>query len=180
MHSMVEYTNDGVKIHLTESQVQWCREHAERTTAYHNQNGIGEYTHNRVMGAIVGARCEVAVETFLIRLYQSLNTNFKEDISNEDITLKGKSIEVKGLRGEDWDKLKRMIPPKQLEKYVKNDVVIVWATTEPRNTVIIRGWNYPNELVEHGISITTICDNIWLKDDKLMREIETLRDEING
>ena len=73
-----------------------------------------------------------------------------------------------------------MIPPKQLEKYVKNDVVIVWATTEPRNTVIIRGWNYPNELVEHGISVTTICDNIWLKDDKLMREIETLRDEING
>lgn len=180
MQAMIEHNDGKVIVNLTDSHLKWCREHAKNTVAYHNQNGVGEYAHNRLMGAIVGARCEVAVECFLTRLYQTLDTNFKEDISNTDIALKGKGIEVKGLRGDDWYNLKRMIPPKQLKKYIENEVLVIWATTEANNTVMIRGWNYPLDLEKHGIMVTTICDNIWLKDDKLMRSLDTLGSVLHG
>lgn len=180
MNAMVETVNGSVTINLTDSQVEWCREHAQKTKEHHDNTGTGVYSHNRLFGAIVGARCEVAAEVYLTRIYQSMETNYRGDIENPDIELKEKPIEVKGLRGEDWDELKRMVPPKQLEKYVSKGSILLWLTTEPQNKVIIRGWNFAADVASKGEEVKTICDNVWLKDDEDMRSLDTLAAALRG
>ena len=64
-----------------------------------------------------------------------------------------------------------------MAKYVKNDAIVIWALTEGDTTdpvVTLKGWNYAEEIKLKGIQVKTICDNIWLQNDKDMRSITDL------
>ena len=86
-------------------------------------------------------------------------------------------IEIKGLRNHQWDGLKRCIPPTQLDKYVKKNAIVVWATCEANqegSEVKLWGWNWASDVKEKGVFRKTICDNIWLKEDSDMRSLDSL------
>ena len=40
--------------------------------------------------------------------------------------------------------------------------------------VNLKGWNDAYEIKSKGAPIKTICDNIWLKNEKDMKEISTI------
>ncbi len=85
--------------------------------------------------------------------------------------------EVKGLQTHQWDRLKRCIPPKQLEGYVAKNAIIVWTVTkgdDKDKCVVIKGWNWASDLEERGDFIRTICDNIQMTADEDMRSLESL------
>jgi len=84
---------------------------------------------------------------------------------------------VKSLRPSYWEEFRRMIPPKQLAEYVKKDAIVIWTTATGdcySGSVCIKGWNYAKEVQEKGLAVKTVCDNIWLKDDALMRDLTSL------
>ena len=81
-----------------------------------------------------------------------------------------KVIEVKGLRPHQWQKFRRMVPPKQLRHCVRNRAIIVWTLAKGNSQdskVKLMGWNYAHEVENHGVEVRTICDNIWLQDDEV-------------
>jgi len=172
-----------VEIKLNEEDMMWCLKHAKKTYQYREsirtQFGAGEYTHNTINGALIGIKCELASSIFLKThfeikdYYDSCPT-----VDTGDFIINGYSIEIKGLKDRDWNKYKRQIPPIQLKKYISKNAIIIWATTEnhklPRNKVFLRGWNYAHEVKEKGQFVKTICDNIWLKDDEDMHEMNGL------
>ena len=66
-----------------------------------------------------------------------------------------------------------------MEKYVKNNRIVIWTVTTgdiENENVEIKGWNWCSEVKEHGVFRRTICANIWLKQDELMRPIQTLKE----
>ena len=103
--------------------------------------------------------------------------NFEDKDLVGDINVYGQSLEIKGLRPNQWDKFKRMIPPKQLHHYVKDESIVIWTTAtgdDNNSKVKLMGWNYAHEVQDKGKQVQTICENIWLENDGDMRIIQDL------
>ena len=112
-------------INLDANDLDWCLEYAEKIVAHYGKKGDK------------GSGYE-----------DYLNPN-----PNGDIEIFAKGLEIKGLRPIHWDKFKRCIPPRQLEKYIKNDAIAVWAVTTgdiENSQVELKGWNYCWEVKEYG------------------------------
>ena len=176
---------DSKIINLNTDELNWCLEYAEKIVTHYGKkgvNGSGSYNHNKVSSNLVGFKSVVATKKWLLETLgaEPIICYFEDYLNpnqNGDIEVYKQGLEIKGLRPIHWDKFKRCIPPRQLEKYVKNDAIAVWAVTtgDIKNPQVeIKGWNYCWEVKEHGEFIHTICPNIWLKDDAHMRPIESL------
>ena len=170
--------DEPIVITLNKEQMSWCFNHAQKTVDYHNKTGVGEYSHNSINGALVGVKGELGTSLFLSNYFKSITDNYTSNIARSDLEINRRKIEVKGLKESDWDEYKRAIPPKQLDKYISKNAIVVWATTEnhelPRNKVMLRGWNYAHEIKSKGEYIKTVCDNIQLKNDKDMKPMHQL------
>ena len=175
-----------VKIKLFPSELEWCQSHAEGIVAHYDKKfgakGSGSYYHNRVDSNLVGVKSEKASEVWLKR-YIPLEDmelhyqNYETVYGVGDINIYGQSLEIKGLRPHQWDKFKRCIPPRQLHHYVRDKAIVIWTTAtgdSKKREVHLKGWNYAHEVQSKGIPIKTICDNIWLKDDADMRNMDSL------
>ena len=173
------------EIVLTEGELEWCKNHAEEIVEYYGGNGTqgsGTYNHNKISSNLVGVKSEVATAKWLkdtireCKLVENYKTYKRRGLKG-DIQYNRKIIEVKGLRPHQWDKFKRMIPPKQLTYCVRNKAIVVWtlATGDSTNpTVSLMGWNHASEVEQYGVEIRTICDNIWLAEDKMMHSMDEL------
>ena len=174
-----------VKIKLSPSELEWCQSHAEGIVAHYggnNTQGSGAYNHNRIDSNLVGVKSEKASEVWLKR-YIPLEDmklhyqNYETVYGVGDINIYGQSLEIKGLRPHQWEKFKRMIPPRQLHHYVRDKAIVVWTTAtgdSKKRDVHLKGWNYAHEVQSKGVPIKTICDNIWLEDDADMRSMDSL------
>ena len=174
-----------VKIKLFPSELEWCQSHAEGIVAHYggnNTQGSGAYNHNRIDSNLVGVKSEKASEVWLKR-YIPLEDrklhyqNYETVYGVGDINIYGQSLEIKGLRPHQWEKFKRMIPPRQLHHYVRDKAIVVWTTAtgdSKKRDVHLKGWNYAHEVQSKGIPIKTICDNIWLEEDADMRSMDSL------
>jgi len=100
-------------------------------------------------------------------------------------------IEAKGVTDDQWENvhrkydlhLRRMVTPKQLKSYLSDDAIILWGTTSRDRVdedVRLRGWNLASDLERHGERVRTICDNVYLRDDALMRPMEHLPLVLSG
>ena len=162
-----------VSMALNDGELEWCKNHACEIVEYYGGQGTrgsGTYNHNKVSSNMVGVKSEVATSKW-----------FSESVSNPNIQEKYKHF--KKLRPHQWDKFKRMIPPKQLKHCVRNKAIVVWTLTTgdtKSSEVKLMGWNYAYEVEAHGIEVRTICDNVWLKDDELMRSMDSLADLLNN
>jgi hypothetical protein len=174
-------------INLDADDLDWCLEYAEKIVAHYGKKGdkgSGSYNHNKVSSNLVGFKSEVATKKWLKKSIVGVNLichyeDYLNPNPNGDIEIFAKGLEIKGLRPIHWDKFKRCIPPRQLEKYIKNDAIAVWAVTTgdiENSQVELKGWNYCWEVKEYGEFIHTICPNIWLKDDSKMRSMDELLD----
>ena len=174
-----------VQIKLFRRELRWCQRHAEEIVEHYGGDGgegSGAYNHNKVSSNLVGVKSEVATKVWLKRnipenLIQCNFENFTDTTLVGDINIKGQSLELKGLRPHQWDKFKRMVPPRQLHHYVQDKAIIIWTTATgdtKNNKVALKGWNYASEVQDNGIEIETICSNIWLKEDNLMRNMDSL------
>jgi len=180
-------------ISLTGKELKWCYNHAHSIVDYwggEKSLGSGTYGHNKVDGNLVGVKCELGMTRWLQRYFDDdeIKSNFKSfDDSGKrgDICCHGKIIEVKGLRPWQWSHhrvkepttYRRMVPPTQLKKYVKNNAIVVWVTSTGNTLnkfVEIKGWNYAYEVQNKGKLVQTICSNMWLKNDKDMRDMKSL------
>lgn len=175
-----------VKIHLFSRELHWCQSHAEEIVQYYaekyGEKGSGSYNHNNVSSNLVGVKSELATKMWLKRNFaeKDIQCNY-EDYKNKklvgDINIHGQSLEIKGLRPNQWNEFKRCVPPKQLDHYVRDNAIVIWTTTsgDTKNKEIrLKGWNYAHEIKEKGVFRKTICDNIWLEADSDMRNMETL------
>ncbi len=191
-----------VIITLSGDQVQWCWDHARDIVEMydgHGSRGSGMYSHNKVGSNVVGVKGELATALWM---EQEFNTNGGGEYyapptvlrNYENITrsngLSGdvqieytggtvsQPIEVKGLRRHQWDKFKRMIPPRQLKNYCRENAIVIWTVADTQGAehdkVILKGWNFASEVDEFGIEYRTICDNIWLQEDEKMRPMDSL------
>lgn len=174
-----------IEIFLTEQELDWCLKHAEEIVEYYGGQGTkgsGSYNHNKISSNLVGVKSEVAAANWLESEFGSEVVicnyiDFKNTKLKGDMNIFAKVVEVKGLRPHHWEKFKRCIPPRQLGSYVRDDAIVIWTVTTgdcDSNSVLLKGWNYATEVHEKGRYIKTICDNIWLEDDKDMRPIESL------
>jgi len=174
-----------VKIVLFHRELRWCQRHAEKIVEHYGgdgNKGSGAYNHNKVSSNLVGVKSEVATKVWLKRHIQKdlIKCNFENFTDTSlvgDININGQSLEIKGLQPYQWDKFKRMVPPRQLHHYVQDNAIIIWTTTSgdtKHNKVALKGWNYASDVQTKGIPIETICSNIWLKEDDLMRNMDSL------
>ena len=172
-------------IALSPEELRWCKSHAEEIVDYYGGNntlGSGQYNHNKVSSNMVGVKSEVATKKWLEESVKgaTIQENYKRYRTSGlkgDLVCNKNVIEVKGLRPHQWRKFKRMGPPKQLKHCVRNKAILVWALAKGNSTdsqVQLMGWNYAYELEAFGTEVRTICDNVWLEDDELMRPMETL------
>ena len=175
---------------LTEGELMWCKNHAMEVVEYYGGNntlGSGQYNHNKISSNMVGVKSEVATAKWFRENVKNpkIEENYKRYRSNGlkgDIVCNRKVIEVKGLRPHQWQKFRRMVPPKQLRHCVRNRAIIVWTLAKGNSQdskVKLMGWNYAHEVENHGVEVRTICDNIWLQDEELMRPMDTLIDVLN-
>lgn len=186
---MINAAESEICIKLNSSDLSWCQSHAEEIVEYYggnNTKGSGTYNHNKISSNLVGVKSELATSKWLKEQNSQMRIeeNFKryqEKGLKGDIQARGKVLEVKGLRPHQWDKFKRMIPPRQLFYCVRNKSIVVWTVTEgncKNPEVILKGWNFAWEVESYGEEIRTICDNIWLRQDEKMRPMNTLAAEI--
>lgn len=183
-------------IRLTTPQLKWCYNHACRIVEHYGGErgkGSGIYNHNKVHSNLVGVKGELATvlwlrthiddETRVKSNYES----FSDSSMKGDINIDGQAIEVKSLRPHHWEdhrdkepkSFRRMVPPSQLKHYVRANAILVWTTATGNilnDRVELKGWNWANEVQTHGRRVRTICDNVWLQDDSMMRAIESLPD----
>lgn len=185
-----------IKIDLSPDDDKWLREHTENIVDYYGgegSEGSGVYHKNSFDSNLLGVKAERAVELWLYDIIskekqdkidpQYLNIS-SEDYKNYaksdirgDIVYGTISLEVKALRPNQWNKFKRMVPPSQLSKYISQDSIIIWATTYPdSHQVSLHGWNTASDFKDPNKIqyITTICDNIWIPDDKNMYSMSSL------
>ena len=180
-------------IKLTVKDQKWCYRHATNIVDHwggEKSRGSGTYNHNRVDGNLVGVKGELGVTRWLQdyfedRQIKSNYMTFDDTGKRGDISCNGQCIEVKSLRPHHWENfrptkpttLRRMVPPNQLEKYVKANAIVVWATATGNiinSFVRLKGWNYAREIQTKGKKVRTICDNVWLQNDEDMRDMPTL------
>jgi len=184
------------QVTLNEYQIEWCKKHAEHTHQYAVKN-IPNWAYNgsRVNGHLVGIKSELGVVLFFKQNKIKAVNHFKlskegvittkhDNKDKGDLVVNGYNIEVKGVNERNWHKYKRQIPPTQLKKYVSKEAIIIWATVEnhkhPRNKIILRGWNYAHEVMNKGVLIKTICDNIKIYNDEDMNPMWRLLQTIKG
>ena len=175
-----------VKVNLSDTELDWCQGHAEEIVNYYakkfGDKGSGAYNHNKVSSNLVGVKSELATKVWLNRNFDEsdIQCNY-EDFKNKklvgDINIHGRSLEIKGLRPNHWNKFKRCVPPNQLNHYVRDDAIVIWTTASGdinNDEIQLKGWNYAHEIKDKGIFRRTICDNIWLEADEDMRNMESL------
>ena len=131
-----------VTITLSDDQIQWCWSHARAIVELydgHGSKGSGMYSHNKVGSNVVGVKGELVTALYLEEEIKNLNDSrvirYYEDIKRSanhpgDVGLEVSNklclpIEVKGLRYHQWEKFKRMIPPRQLKKYANKNAISV-------------------------------------------------------
>lgn len=164
----------GVEIHLDKAEISWCIEHSKKIVNHYG-SGSGTYKHNNVISNVVGTKGEVAVTKWLSSFVNPLYIhkhfeNFLDKSKGGDIECLGYILEIKSLKTDFWETLGRMIPPKQLMDYVINNAIVIWTTTSSDlddSVIYLKGWSYAKEVLKYGIRVTTICENIWLKDELL-------------
>ena len=180
-------------VKLKGAELKWCYRHATNIVDHwggEKSRGSGTYNHNRVDGNLVGVKGELGVTRWLQGFFDDsqIKSNYKsfnDSGKRGDIGCAGRTIEVKSLRPRHWvdhrDKepksLRRMVPPKQLEKYVRAEAIVVWATATGNiinGNVEVKGWNYAHEIQTKGRRVRTICDNVWLSQDEDMRDMDSL------
>ena len=173
------------KVKLFAREMKWCQKHAERIVNHyggHGSKGSGAYNHNKISSNLVGVKSEKATVIYLKRFIplEDIEENYIDFTNTSligDLNIYGQSIEIKGLRPHQWDKFKRMIPPKQLKHYVRDESIVVWTTASgdtKNSTVKLMGWNYAHEVQTKGVDVQTICANVWLENDEDMHPIEDL------
>jgi len=174
-----------VRISLNDEELKWCKNHACEIVEYYGGQGTqgsGTYNHNKVSSNLVGVKSELATSKWFAEAIPKCDIkenfrHFKERGLKGDLQVNKEVVEVKGLRPHQWDRFKRMIPPKQLKHCVRNKAIVIWTLTtgDTKNPEVkLMGWNYAYEVEEYGIEVRTICDNVWLKDDGLMRCMDAL------
>lgn len=171
-----------IHVHLDEHDLEKCKSHARQIVSYFDKLsslGSGSYSHNNVGSNLVGVKSEMAVKHwFAINGFYGIKCGYEKFRSSKgDLGVEGWSIEVKGLRPQQWEEHKRCIPPKQLDKYVQRNAMVVWTTTTgdtKSKHVTMRGWNFATDVYLRGIPRVTICDNVGLANDDDMRKMETL------
>ena len=196
-----------IKIELTDDEVERCWTHAEEIVAHyaklHGDGGSGSYGHNRVSSNVIGVKAEVGSAKWLREQLPTtvIIEHFWDFVGggghHGDIEVvlgdifHSNPLEIKAVTDEQWENvhprynlpLKRMVTPGQLHAYTQSKALIVWATTSrdrKGTTVRLRGWNTSDDLVHDGIPVKTICDNIYLEDDKQMRPMHALPLHLNG
>ena len=182
-----------MKIYLTKLEMERCEKHAEDIVEFYRKKwervgNKNNYNHNKVESNRIGVRCEVATERWVSTFLdsQEVISNFWDYENNPgdgDIDIRDIPLEIKGLQFNQWQRFRRMVPPKQLEHYCRKNAVVIWglATKDAgNNEVELKGWNWANEIKQHGVEVRTICDNIWLQDDNLMRPMSELKDLLKG
>tara|TARA_B100001093_G_scaffold135533_1_gene127999 strand:- start:4481 stop:5026 length:546 start_codon:yes stop_codon:yes gene_type:complete len=178
-----------IEIELSQEQLDWCEDHAKKIVEKYGGDktkGSGSYNHNRVDSNLIGVKSEVATVVWLRENLKDVEVSpcfidFENSRGKPDIAIKDSFIEVKGLRNSHWEKFKRCIPPRQLKQYLNKGAIVIWTTTEADSVtgeVTLKGWNYASDVDKHGEYRRTICDNIWLKEDSLMRNLESLLEEL--
>ena len=143
------------------------------------------FNRNKVSSNLVGVKSEVATKVWFKQFLplEIIECNY-EKFGDEakmlvgDLNIGGQSFEIKGLQPYQWDKFKRMIPPRQLHHYVQDKAIVIWttATGDTKDSkVYLKGWNYASEVRSKGINVVTICDNVWLENDADMRKMQELK-----
>lgn len=197
----------SIEVILTESELDRCWNHAKEIVEYYDKRngrgGSGAYGHNKVASNVVGVKVELATAKWLrtqmptaviLEHFWDFRTNRPGDgdvgvmignIENRN------PIEAKGVTDEQWEEihpkyrlpLRRMVTPKQLVNYSKHNAIILWGTTSRDRVdddVRLRGWNLASDLEMHGEEVRTICDNVYLRDDRLMRSMDLLPLYLSG
>jgi hypothetical protein len=186
-------------IKLSSEELKWCYRHATNIVDHwggEKSRGSGTYNHNRVDGNLVGVKGELGLTRWLQGYFEDskVKSNYKsfsDSSKHGDIGCNGQCIEVKSLRPHHWEEyrdkepktLRRMIPPKQLEKYVAAKAIVVWTTATGNiinSLVELKGWNYAHEVKANGRHVRTICDNVWLQRDEDMRDMASLIPVLRG
>lgn len=181
--------------------LKWCYRHATNIVDHYGgelSRGSGTYNHNRVDGNMVGVKGELGLTRWLQDYFDDsqLKSNYKsftDSAHRGDIHCNGHVIEVKGLRPHQWDEnpnrpggwntYRRMVPPNQLEKYVRAHAIVVWTTATGNllnGVVELKGWNHAHEIETKGKRVKTICDNVWLQHDEDMHDMEELIPVLRG
>ena len=190
-----------IEIELTEPEMNDCWTHAKEIVDYYDKRngkgGSGAYGHNKVASNIVGVKVELAAAKWLKSQMPTAVVlehfwDFKSNRASDgdigviiDNVENRNPIEAKGVTDEQWENvhpryhlpLRRMVTPNQLKNYLKHDALILWGTASRDRVdhdVRIRGWNLASDLEEHGEAVRTICDNVSLRDDRLMRRMDLL------
>mgnify|MGYP001183085892 FL=1 len=190
--------SDSIVITLSNDEVQWCWDHARAIVEKydgHGSKGSGTYSHNKVGSNVVGVKGELATALWMeqefnadgnssatvLRHYENItpSNGLPGDVQIEYTGgTVSPPVEIKGLRRHQWDKFKRMIPPRQLKKYCRANAVVIWTVANTKGVdqekVILKGWNFASEVDEFGIEYQTICENIWLQEDDKMRSMGSL------
>jgi len=179
---------DMVRIKLFKNELAWCKTHAEKIVNHYGGEGSagsGSYNHNKVSSNLVGVKSEVATKVWFkqflpLEVIECNYEKFGDDakVLVGDLNIGGQSFEIKGLQPHQWEKFKRMIPPRQLHHYVQDKAIVIWttATGDTKDSkVFLKGWNYAHEVRSKGINVVTICDNVWLENDADMRTMQELK-----
>lgn len=172
-----------IKVLLDRYSLELCKSHALGIVEHYSKFsslGSGSYNHNNVGSNLVGIKSEMATKIWLGRNgFTNIQCGYEKFTSTPqgDLTVRDWPIEVKGLRPNQWAGYKRCIPPKQLDKYVQRNAVVIWTTTTgdiKSDAVTLHGWNFATDVHLKGVPRTTICENVWLENDEDMRLMGTL------
>jgi hypothetical protein len=195
-----------IEVILTEEELDRCWDHAKAIVEYYEsrngKNGSGSYGHNKISSNVIGVKVELAGSKWLRTQLPAAVIlehfwDFRNNSTDGDIGVvigsiaNQNPIEAKGVTDEQWENihakyglhLRRMVTPKQLTAYNRDGAIILWGTTSRDRTdddVRLRGWNLASDLEKHGERVRTICDNVYLRDDALMRPMEHLPLVLSG
>ena len=125
---------DSFRIELTDSELNWCLEHAEKIVEHYGKKGdkgSGTYNHNKVDSNLVGFKSEVACKKWFEGFLQSSTItchfeDYLEPNTNGDIQIDRQGFEIKGLRPIHWDKFKRCIPPHHISSLNLLILYLLW------------------------------------------------------
>jgi len=167
---------------LKPDKIAWCLKHATAMVKhYESLYGCKQYNHNKIDSNMVGVQGEMAVANYLKSVDPTLEirenyVDFSNNTLKGDIVVAPNTvIEVKTVRPHHWENLGRMVPPKQLTKYLNRKAIIIWAVAAPHDLeVTLKGWNHAQEIAQLGVYKKTICDNTWLEDESHMHPMESL------
>jgi hypothetical protein len=196
-----------IEVLLTEEELDRCWDHAKEIVEYYEarngKNGSGSYGHNKISSNVIGVKVELAgakwlrtqlPDALILEHFWDFRSN--SGVGDIGVVIDGspidqRPIEAKGVTDDQWENvhrkydlhLRRMVTPKQLKSYLSDDAIILWGTTSRDRVdedVRLRGWNLASDLERHGERVRTICDNVYLRDDALMRPMEHLPLVLSG